>query len=73
MAGGYIGVTGKLTAASAPQLEGLKRAIEKDVPQARLDFASVTGFDDAGAQLLADALASRGASGSRCCCSARNG
>ncbi len=57
VAGGYIGVTGKLTAASAPQLEGLKRAIEKGVPQARLDFASVTGFDDAGAKLLADALA----------------
>jgi anti-anti-sigma regulatory factor len=57
VAGGYIGITGKLTAASAPQLEGLKRAIVKDVPQARLDFASVTGFDDAGAKLLADALA----------------
>ena len=55
--GGYIGITGKLTAASAPQLEGLKRAIEKNVPQARLDFASVSGFDDEGARLLADALA----------------
>jgi anti-anti-sigma regulatory factor len=57
VAGGYIGVSGKLTAASAPQLEGLKRAIEKNVPQARLDFASVSGFDDEGARLLADALA----------------
>ncbi len=56
-AGGYIPVTGKLTAASAPQVEGLKRAIEKKVPHARLDLASVTSFDDAGAQLLADALA----------------
>jgi anti-anti-sigma regulatory factor len=55
--GGYIGITGKLTAASAPQLEGLKRAIEKNVPQARLDFAPVSGFDDEGARLLADALA----------------
>ena len=35
----------------------MKRAIEKKVPHARLDLASVTGFDDAGARLLADALA----------------
>ena len=57
IAGGYIPVTGKLTAASAAQVEGMKRAIEKKVPHARLDLASVTGFDDAGARLLADALA----------------
>ena len=57
MAGGYIPVTGKLSAASAPQVEGLKRAIMKKVPHARLDLASVIGFDDAGARLLADALA----------------
>ena len=38
-------------------MEGLKRAIEKKVPHARLDLASVTGFDDAGARLLANALA----------------
>ncbi len=57
VAGGYIPVTGKLSAASLPQVEGLKRAIEKKVPHARLDLASVTGFDDAGARLLADALA----------------
>jgi anti-anti-sigma regulatory factor len=57
LAGGYIPVTGKLSAASVPQVEGLKRAIEKKVPHARLDLASVTGFDDAGARLLADALA----------------
>ena len=57
IAGGYIPVTGKLTAASAAQVEGMKRAIEKKVPHARLDLASVTGFDDVGARLLADALA----------------
>ena len=57
VAGGFIPVTGKLSAASVPQVEGLKRAIEKKVPHARLDLASVTGFDDVGARLLADALA----------------
>jgi anti-anti-sigma regulatory factor len=57
VAGGFIPVTGKLSAASLPQVEGLKRAIEKKIPHARLDLASVTGFDDAGARLLADALA----------------
>jgi anti-anti-sigma regulatory factor len=57
LAGGFIPVTGKLSAASLTQVEGLKRAIQKKVPHARLDLASVTGFDDAGAQLLADALA----------------
>jgi anti-anti-sigma regulatory factor len=56
-AGGYIAITGKLSAASATQVDLLRRAIAKDVPQARLDLASVTGFDDAGAQLLASALA----------------
>jgi len=57
IAGGYIPVTGKLTAASAAQVEGMRRSIEKKVPHARLDLASVAGFDDAGARLLADALA----------------
>ncbi len=57
VAGGFIPVTGKLSAASLAQVEGLKRAIEKKVPHARLDLASVTGFDDAGARMLADALA----------------
>ena len=57
VAGGFIPVTGKLSAASLPQVEGLKRAIEKKIPHARLDLASVTGFDDAGARMLADALA----------------
>jgi ABC-type transporter Mla MlaB component len=55
--GGYIAVTGKLSGASAGQLEGLKRALEKCVPRARIDLSSVVGFDDAGARLLADDLA----------------
>jgi hypothetical protein len=42
--GGYIAVTGKLSGASAGQLEGLKRALEKCVPRARIDLSSVTGF-----------------------------
>jgi anti-anti-sigma regulatory factor len=56
-AGGYIAVTGKLSSQSASQLEGLKRALEKCVPRARIDLSSVTGFDDAGARLLATDLA----------------
>ena len=55
--GGYIAVTGRLSQGSAQQLEGLKRALEKGVPRARLDLASVIGFDDAGARLLASELA----------------
>ena len=54
--GGYLAITGKLSATSAPQFETLKRAIERKIPQARIDLASVTGFDDAGAKLLAEAL-----------------
>ena len=54
--GGYVGVTGKLTAASAAQLETLKRAIAGNVSQARFDLAAITGFDDAGARMLADVL-----------------
>jgi len=55
--GGYIAVTGKLSSGSAAQLEGLKRALEKCVPRARIDLASVSGFDDAGARMLANYLA----------------
>jgi anti-anti-sigma regulatory factor len=58
VAGGYVPVTGKLTAASASQIENLQRAIAKKSDHARLDLASVAGFDDAGALLLAKALAS---------------
>jgi ABC-type transporter Mla MlaB component len=55
--GGYIAVTGKLSGASAGQLDGLKRALEKCVPRARIDLSSGVGLDDAGARLLADDLA----------------
>ena len=57
LGGGYIAVTGKLSSGSSAQLEGLKRALEKCVPRARIDLASVTGFDDAGARMLAADLA----------------
>ena len=39
VAGGYIPVTGKLSAASAAQLDVVKSAIQKKVPHARLDLA----------------------------------
>jgi len=55
--GGYIAVTGKLSSGSSGQLEGLKRALEKCVPRARIDLSSVTAFDDAGAKMLAADLA----------------
>ena len=55
--GGYIAVTGKLSSGTSAQLEGLKRALEKCVPRARIDLSSVTGFDDAGAKVLATDLA----------------
>jgi anti-anti-sigma regulatory factor len=55
--GGYIAVTGKLSSHSSAQLEGLKRALEKCVPRARIDLSSVTGFDDEGAKMLAADLA----------------
>ena len=54
--GGYIAVTGKLSSGSSIQLEGLKRALEKCVSRARIDLSSVTGFDDAGARMLAHDL-----------------
>ncbi len=56
-AGGYVNVSGPLTAASAAQIDGLRKAVAKNASQARLDLTSVTGFDDAGARLLATALA----------------
>jgi anti-anti-sigma regulatory factor len=55
--GGYIAISGKLSGRSASQLEGLKRALEKCVPRARLDLSAGAGFDDAGARLLAADLA----------------
>jgi len=55
--GGSVPITGKLTAASLPQIENLKRTIAKKIPGSKLDLTSVTGCDDAGARLLAEALA----------------
>ncbi len=55
--GGYIALTGKLTAATAPQIEALRKAAAKGIANARLDLAQVAGFDDVGAHMLADALA----------------
>ncbi len=56
-AGGYAVITGKLTAATAPQIDNLRRAMSKPGSQTRLDLSQVAGFDDAGARLLADVLA----------------
>jgi anti-anti-sigma regulatory factor len=56
-AGGYAQLTGKLTSASAPQIESLRKTMSRPGLQVRLDLAQVAGFDDAGARLLADALA----------------
>jgi len=55
--GGYVGITGKLTAATAPQFEGMKRAMAKPGASIRIDLMSINGFDDDGARLLAGALA----------------
>jgi ABC-type transporter Mla MlaB component len=55
--GGYVLLTGKLTGATAPQLETARRAIDKHPTNARLDFSSMAGFDDEGAKLLAEVLA----------------
>ena len=55
--GGYAVLTGKLTAATLRQIEALRRTMAKDGVNAKLDLGSVAGFDDAGAKLLADALA----------------
>jgi len=56
-AGGYLAISGRLTAASAPQVDSIRKAIERKVRHARLDLASVAGFDEEGARLLATALA----------------
>ena len=56
-AGGYLSLGGKLTADSALQIEGLRKAIARKVAHAKLDLSTVVGFDDPGARLLAAALA----------------
>jgi ABC-type transporter Mla MlaB component len=53
---GYLQLSGKLTADSAEQIEGLRRAVAKKVAKARLDLAKVSGVDEVGARLLAEAL-----------------
>jgi ABC-type transporter Mla MlaB component len=55
-AGGYVGLPGKLTTTISGQLEGLRRAVEKQLAEVRLDFGAVTAFDDDGARLLAHVL-----------------
>jgi len=54
--GGYVAVTGRLTAASDKQLDGLRRAIERKADATRLDLMSLQSFDDVGARMLADCL-----------------
>src|SRR5215468_9336856 len=54
--GGYVAVTGRLTAASEKQLEGLRRAIARKADATRLDLMSLQSFDDVGARMLADCL-----------------
>jgi ABC-type transporter Mla MlaB component len=54
--GSFIGLSGKLTATVASQLETIKRARARQVAEIRVDLNSVTGFDDEGARLLATAL-----------------
>jgi anti-anti-sigma regulatory factor len=56
VAAGYVGLTGQLNAGHAPQIANLLAASQKQ-PQLRPDLGSLTGADNAGAKLLADALA----------------
>jgi anti-anti-sigma regulatory factor len=56
VAGGYVGLTGKLAAGHAQQIAAMLASSLKQ-PQMRLDLGSITGADDAGAKLLANALA----------------
>ena len=55
-AGGYVAVTGRLTAASEKQLETLRRAIARKAEATRLDLMSLQSFDEVGARMLADCL-----------------
>ena len=56
-AGGYVALGNPLGADSAPQIESIRRMFARAGASARLDLTSVTAFDDAGAKLLAAALA----------------
>ena len=53
--GPYFGLTGKLSSTSATQINNMLAATSRQ-PQVRLDLGSLTGADDIGARLLADAL-----------------
>jgi ABC-type transporter Mla MlaB component len=55
-AGGYFALTGKLSQANTPQVNNMLAATQKQ-SQVRLDLGSLTGADDVGSKLLADALA----------------
>jgi len=55
-AGGYFALTGKLSTANTPQINNMLAAAQKQ-SQVRIDLGSLTGADDAGARLLAAALA----------------
>ena len=57
VSGGYVAVTGMVTGGVASPLEGFKRAVDKRTAQARLDLSQVTGYDDGGARMLCDLLA----------------
>ena len=54
--GGYFALTGKLSDANAAQINNMLAAAQKQ-QQVRLDLGSLTGADDVGTRLLADALA----------------
>ena len=54
--GGYFALSGKLSATNAPQIEHMLAATKRQ-SQVRHDHGSLTGADDAGADLLARALA----------------
>jgi len=57
VSGGYVAVTGLLTAGVGNPLDPLKRAVEKRA-QARVDLSQITSYDDSGARSLCDLLAS---------------
>jgi len=54
--GGYFALSGKLSAAHAPQIENMLAAAQKQ-SQIRVDLGSLTGADDLGAKALAKGLA----------------
>jgi ABC-type transporter Mla MlaB component len=54
--GGYVAMTGKLSAGSRAQLDMLRKAIARKGSQSRLDLSAVNDFDDTGARALAMVL-----------------